>query len=121
MLTKTFEEKIEILKKQHLSSHPDAINAIRQWEDKLIRLKAQDEWLQHPNTKELLAITTEQINAINLILKDTEDLTEAQRVKYFQLKKAHLTYLAALSLDPKSQMASIEKLIDYELKTEDYE
>jgi len=121
MSTKTFKEKLDLLKKKHLSSHPDAMDAIFKWEEKLIRLNAQDEWLQHPNTRELLAIAVEQLNSINLILKDTEDLTEAERVKYFQLKKAHLVYLSLLSSNPKNEMASIESIIDYELKTEDYE
>lgn len=121
MSTKTFKEKLDLLKKKHISSHPDALNTIFQWEEKLIRLNAKAEWLQHPNTRELLAIAVEQLNSINLVLKDTEDLTEADRVKYFQLKKAHIAYLSLLSSDPKSEMASIEKLIDYELKTEDYE
>lgn len=121
MSTKTFEEKLEIVKRQHLSSHPDAINTIFEWEEKYIRLKAQDEWLQHPNTRELLSLAIEQVNAINSILKDTEDLSEEQRTKYFQFKKAHLVYIAALSTDPKSQMKNIESLIDDEIKIEDYE
>lgn len=114
---KTFEEKVKILNKLHTGSHPDAKNLISQWEDKFARLSAQKDWLDHPNTKEVRDLAMEQIEAIEGILSDREDLSEADRKALFAQKKAHRVYLSVLSGNPLSEMKSIESSVDLELQS----
>ena len=115
MNEKTFEEKMNELKNMHAGSHPDAINMLEHWEERYARLKAQTEWLSHPNTQELYKLAIEQIKTIDNILIEKEDLSDTERRQLYAEKKAHRVYVAVLSTNPQSEMKSIESSVDEEL------
>lgn len=114
-IPKTFEEKMQVVKELHARSHPDAKKQLSDWEDQMSRLQTQEEWLKHPNTVELKELVIEQIAAIVSMLANDEGIDESDRKALFKLKKAHLTYLALLSIDPRGEMETIEKAIEQEL------
>lgn len=115
MKEQTLDEKIKALKKKTKGYNPEAIAIVDEWEDKYARLNAQAEWIEHPNTKELLALALEQIASIDSLLSEKEDITMDDRMKLFALKKAHLVYVSVLSANPESEIKSIESSVDYEL------
>lgn len=112
---KTFQEKIEALRKAHAKSHPDSRAQIRSWENQMAELQVKKDWVDHPNTKAMKDLTLEQINRINGVLANDQKLEEAERKALFAEKNAHMSYLAFLSDDPASEMQSIEHAVNHEL------
>ncbi len=110
------EAKIDRLKKIHARSAPEAKRQIEEWEEKMVRLKAQKEWLEHPNTRQVVELCVEQIESIDAVLTNDENLSEMDRRAMFREKNAHQSYLSALTADPTSAIASIEDAVDHELK-----
>lgn len=115
MKEKTFEEKMKDLKEIHSGSHPEAVAQLEYWEDRYARLRAETEWLTHPNTQELYKLAIEQIKNIESILVEKEDLSDDERRRLYAEKKAHKVYVAVLSTNPQSEMKSIESSVDEEL------
>lgn len=110
-----FEDKVAKLRGAHRRSAPEAIAQVNAWSEQFARLKGQKEWLEHPNTQELRHLAVEQIELIDSILCNQENLSEPDRCKYFAMKKAHQVYLSTLTLDPSSEMKSIEESVNDEL------
>lgn len=115
MNEKPFEEKMSELKNKHAGSHPEAIRMLEHWEERYVKLKAQTEWLEHANTRELYNLAVEQIKNIESILVEKEDLSDDERRRLYAEKKAHKVYVAVLSTNPQSEMKSIESSVDEEL------
>ena len=111
----TFEDKVIALKKMHIKSHPDALRQIKGWENSMAKLEVQRDWIAHPNTQELRDVATEQLNAIKTELSTNRDLSEDRREALFEAQDAHMAYLAVLTVDPESEINSLESEIDNEL------
>jgi hypothetical protein len=112
---KSFEEKIQTLKEIHTRWDPQAIQQIRQWEERVARLKVESEWLNHPHTKEIRNYAAQQIDTIISVLANQRDLSEADRRAFFEQKEVHLQYLALFTSDPQPEIESIENAVDNEL------
>lgn len=113
----SFSDKIVAIKQKLTGSgaSEDALHQVRSWEDRMSKLKVQQDWLQHPCTKELARIALEQVKGITSTLGNNENIPEMERGILFAEKKAHFTYLAVLTENPESEIDSLEKRVNEEL------
>ena len=111
----TFDEKVIALKKMHKGSAPEALKQISGWEERMGQLEMEKAWLEHPNTQELRKVAIEQMTAIDKKLSSERDLPDAVREALFEVKDAHMYYLAVLTTNPESEILSIEASVDSEL------
>lgn len=114
----TFQDKINRLESMHKGSASVAREQISQWRDKMAELGAQKEWMSHPMTQKLAGIARDQIRHLTALLGNTEDIPDLDRKSLFAEKRAHFAYLSALSENPESEMATIERAVDAELAPE---
>lgn len=112
----TFDEKIEQLKRIHSKSAPEALEQIRSWEEKMVRLNAQKEWLNHPSTAYLRQVCVDQIININYKLISDSILSEIDRKALLAERGAHIVYLATLTEYPDQEIKAIEKAVNNELQ-----
>ena len=113
---KSFEEKIQTLKEIQARWDPEAVQQIRQWEERVARLKVETEWLNHPHTQMIRDFAAEQIDTIISVLANQRELSEADRRAYFEQKEVHMQYLALFTSDPQPEIRSIENAVANELK-----
>lgn len=112
----TFDENIKKLKEKHARSKPETRERISRWEENMAHLKATKDWINHPNTRHLAQLCSEQIESINDTLANDEKIDQETRLALFKTKNAHITYLAVLTESPDSEIKSIENKVDYELQ-----
>ena len=110
----TTEEKLKFLYKHHNRSQPEALEQLRTWDERLLRLKIDKDWLAHPKTQELKQLVVEKINNIISVLANNESLSEVERKAYFKDKKSMFSMLAVLTNDPAKEIEAIESAIDFE-------
>lgn len=111
----TFEDKMIALKRMHKDSNHDSLRKIKEWESRMGNLEVQRDWLAHPNTQELRDIALNQTQAIKHELSTNRDLTNERREGLFEAQELHLAYLAVLTVDPASEISSLESEVDFEL------
>jgi hypothetical protein len=108
------EEKLKALRELHAHSSPEAIVQINQWENELLKLKFESDWLEHPNAIKLRDVLTSQLDRINDVLSNNENLSADDRKAYFKNKDLILILMATLSSN-KEQIASIDRSLSAEL------
>ena len=91
---------------------------MKEWNDELMKLRADESFFNHPVTKQLAGIAQEMIDSIKEKLSSDETLSEIERQQLFAYKRAHEMYLSYFSHDPSEAIASLEKKVDNELRTE---
>ena len=112
----TIEDKLQFLYKYHSHSHPEAVEQLRTWGERLLRLKVDNDWLAHPKTRELRELVLEKINNITSVLANDENILEVERKALFKDKKSMISMLAVLTDDPTKEIEAIKSAIDYESK-----
>lgn len=107
-----YTEKLRIIQKKFGSVDPEANLLVRQWRDRMGYLQVSEAWLAVPNTQQMRELAETIIAAINEKLANDEKLTDLERAGYFGEKRAHLAYLALLTIDPKKEMEALESEIE---------
>ena len=87
---------------------------IREWKERVPKLVAQVDFLNHPITEELRQEIVKRIQAIDAELSNNFRLTTDERLGLFGEKRAHQFYLDFLSQDPEGELKTIERAVDLE-------
>ena len=107
------DAKLKILQKRKLAE--DSKEILQGYQDDLVNLRIEDEWLKNPNTIKLKEIVLSQLNSSNSHLIGNEDLDSESRSIIYKHKEMLLVFLAVLTNDAESELKTLESKINYEL------
>lgn len=111
----SIEEKLAWLKNANRYSADDFKDKLNSWEDKITKLRITNDWLNHPNTKELKNILEEQIRMINSILANEEKISNEERLAWIKVKGIVYLLLSPMLINTEKELEHLEKLINYEI------
>lgn len=114
-MNEEIDKSLEKLKAKSHTYAKDAQEIIQSYEDDLINLRLEKEWLDNPNTDKFKQYVLDYIGSINALLVNSEDMSEEDRKLMFRFKKFLLPFLNQLSRNPDQDLKTLESKINYEL------
>lgn len=111
----TYSEKLEMLKRKHARSHPEARQQIAKWGDELSRIEVKSAWLKHPDTGQIRKTLVDQLERIASVLADDKNLPDMERKVLFEVKDVILQLLAVVTGNTAEEIRAIEQQMDDEL------
>ena len=111
----TTKQKIDKLRAIYANSSEQAKEQIYQWEDEFIALKVKQDWLDHPNTKEIRDRLETHINNINNVLMTDYNLTETDRKVLIKIKLLAQSILTVIGGDVEQQIINLDNKLNNEI------
>lgn len=88
---------------------------LEEWRQELFKLRAEESFISHPVTKELVRMIQDQVAFIESTLATNRSLSEIERHELFGQKDAHEIYLSFLNKNPSEAIASLDKEIEEDI------
>jgi hypothetical protein len=111
----TTQQKLDQLKTIYTNSSQQAKEQIYQWEDEFVALKVKQDWLNHPNTKEIRDRLEAHINNINNVLMNEYNLPDDERKNFIKVKLLAQSILTVIGGDVEQQIINLDNKLNNEI------